>query len=269
MAAYTHLEVDVPSGLPWFDMLDLVNLSTSDTLVVLLNSDGTETRLSGSGFTFDLDGNPTGGTITGMTRTSSGGGTVYEEVTGFSVSLVDFFNEGIIEGFNIVFAGVDTLNGYAGTDFLLGGPGADVLNGGAGSDYADYASANAGVEASLTSPAFNTGDAAGDTYISIENLRGSQFGDVLIGDGNANVIFGLGGNDNLIGDAGDDTLDGGGGDDELIGNVGDDTLNGGDGDDQLFGEAGEDTLNGGAGDDLLIAGFGFPPPARVTARWTF
>ena len=62
MAIYTHLEVDVPSGARWLDVLNRGNRQFFDsTLIVLLNSDGTDTRISGSGFTFDINGN--GGTI--------------------------------------------------------------------------------------------------------------------------------------------------------------------------------------------------------------
>ena len=51
-------------------------------------------------------------------------------------------------------------------------------------------------------PASNTGAAAGDIYISIENLRGTNFNDTLTGDGSNNV---------LEGGTGTNTLDGGGG----------------------------------------------------------
>ena len=84
----------------------------------------------------------------------------------------------------------DTLIGDNNNNFLRGGLGADVLNGGAGSDTADYGSASAGLTVDLGAPANNTGEAIGDSYISIENLRGSTFNDILRGDGNSNLLDG-------------------------------------------------------------------------------
>ena len=107
----------------------------------------------------------------------------------------------------------NVLDGGAGNDTLIGGAGADTLIGGAGIDTASYATAGAGVTASLGNAALNTGDAAGDSYSSIENLTGSSFADSLTGDGNANVIDGGAGDDTLVGGAGADTLIGGAGTD--------------------------------------------------------
>ena len=59
--------------------------------------------------------------------------------------------------------------------------------------------------ASLVNPSVNTGDAARDTYYSIENLTGSNFNDTLTGDGGNNVLDGGLGNDTLDGGAGVDT----------------------------------------------------------------
>jgi Ca2+-binding RTX toxin-like protein len=127
--------------------------------------------------------------------------------------------------------GDDRLFGEIGDDTLLGGAGADLLHGGAGVDMAGYWTDGAGVLADLGYAHLNTGAAAGDTYDSIEGLKGSRYKDDLRGDDRDNSLFG--------GD-GDDKLHGRGGDDRLVGGNGDDLLQGG---------AGADRLEGGAGID--------------------
>ena len=74
-----------------------------------------------------------------------------------------------------------------------------MLNGGNGSDTSDYAGSSAGLTIDLGTPANNTGEAVGDSYISIENIRGSNFNDTLRGDANGNLLDGGGGADTLIG----------------------------------------------------------------------
>lgn len=117
-------------------------------------------------------------------------------------------------------AGDDSLKGKDGDDTLQGNGGADTLDGGSGIDWADYSSANAAVAVNLKSPGANTGDAASDVYLSLENLRGSAFKDKLTGDNAANRIEGLAGADALNGGKGDDTLAGGAGKDKLTGGAG-------------------------------------------------
>jgi len=73
------------------------------------------------------------------------------------------------------------------------------LFGDGGIDTASYATAAAGVVANLAAPAGNAGEAAGDTYGSIENLTGSGFADTLTGDAGANTLDGGAGNDILSG----------------------------------------------------------------------
>jgi Ca2+-binding RTX toxin-like protein len=138
-------------------------------------------------------------------------------------------------------AGNDTLQGGEGDDYLMGGAGSDTLDGGNGVDWAAYEDATAGVTVSLAiTTAQNTGGGGTDKLVSIENLYGSAFNDVLTGDANTN---------NLAGDAGNDTLSGAAGDDNLFGGAGHDSLVGGNGDDYIQGGAGNDTIDGGNGAD--------------------
>ena len=116
--------------------------------------------------------------------------------------------------------GADTLLGGDGNDVLLGGAGADILNGGAGIDRAQYNDSSIGLTVDLQSPLNNTGIAAGDSYISIENLYGSQSDDALYGNNGANIIWGANGNDGLHGGGGNDVLLGGAGADMLDGGAG-------------------------------------------------
>lgn len=186
--------------------------------------------------------------------------------------------------------GDDRLYGQDGDDMLRGATGADVLNGDAGSDTADYSSAGSGITASLGDNSLNTGEAAGDRYISVENILGSAHADILSGDDGDNRLSGEAGNDVLSGGAGADALDGGGGQDtadytsaaaavrvyldgsanntgdaagdsftsieRLRGSTFDDRLTGNDKDNRLYGEDGDDILWGGLGADLLDGGDG-------------
>ena len=128
----------------------------------------------------------------------------------------------------------------------------------------------------------NTGDAAGDTYISIEGFSGTNFNDILIGDINNNTLAGL---------AGADVLDGGGGFDfasydtggltavrasltnpainigdaigdtytsieGLIGTAFNDILIGDGNNNVLRGQGGNDTLEGLNGNDTIDGGSG-------------
>lgn len=120
--------------------------------------------------------------------------------------------------------GNDKLFGGDGDDMLDGGRGADQMDGGAGTDFASYAWALSGVTASMADPSKNTGDAAGDTYVNIEGLLGSNFNDTLSGSGGNDTLFGKGGDDilnaNGVGPGGQDIFVGGLGADKLIGGAG-------------------------------------------------
>ncbi len=127
--------------------------------------------------------------------------------------------------------GDDTVHGGNGNDVMNGGAGADDLRGGAGQDRAEYMFAKGGVTADLMNAALNTGEAAGDTYNSIEDLGGSKGADILRGDAGDNNLWGRTGKDVLMGREGEDTLSGGGGNDMLNGGADADVLIGGTGQD--------------------------------------
>ena len=143
--------------------------------------------------------------------------------------------------------GNDVLFGGGGNDRLEGGLGADALNGGGGEDRAHYNLATAGVLVDLDNAATNTGEAAGDSFSSIENVLGSIFDDTLRGDAGDNKLLGNARNDMLSGRGGNDLLIGGGGVDELFGGSGMDRLDGG---------IRNDTLTGGGGADTFVFAVG-------------
>ena len=121
-------------------------------------------------------------------------------------------------------AGDDRLYGGEGDDELIVQGGDNMLDGGTDMDGEDMDIAiyleTGGVRANLASnsakhlpaPATVSGDpfaAPGggeDTLMNIENVKGSHMPDILIGDGENNILKGLDGADNIAGGAGDDTI---------------------------------------------------------------
>ena len=149
------------------------------------------------------------------------------DLTGADVPAPGFGSDNLNGG-----AGDDDLFGQNGNDRLNGGLGADDLFGGAGVDTAYYATATSAVRFGLQTGG-TQGEADGDTYSSVENAIGSNYGDVISGTSTRNV------------------LDGGGGFDVLFGRDGNDVLRGGAGNDRLEGGAGADQIVGGSGRDIV------------------
>lgn len=204
---------DTVYGGAGYDML--IGGAGADNLVGGGDKDTASYMLSTSAVTVNLSA-PAG-------NTGDAAGDTYSSIenlagTNFSDSLTGSASDNRIRGS----AGNDTINGLAGDDMLNGGLGADRLDGGTGADAATYVFAVAGVVASLASPSSNSGEAAGDTYISIENLMGSSFGDMLVGNNADNILYGLSGGDTLDGGSGSDTINGGSGRDVMSGGAGDD-----------------------------------------------
>ena len=126
----------------------------------------------------------------------------------------------------------DRLFGGSGDDTLIGGGGDDTLDGGGDSDTVDYSAdgplppplisivsswdinltTGTAVFGNTFSPTIQT-----DTLTSIENVIGSQWGDVITNNGSSNLLQGQGGNDRfvMVTNGGTDTFEGGTGTDTL------------------------------------------------------
>ncbi|MEM1365889.1 MAG: calcium-binding protein, partial [Pseudomonadota bacterium] len=199
---------------------DVINALAGDD--ILIGGDGADELRGGEGSDTASYRTSIGGTTArldafGDLNTSHAAGDTYDSIEN-------------LEGSNFG----DLLVGNDDNNILTGGVGADALFGMGGIDTASYHTSAVGVTARLDGMEnLNTGDATGDIYDSIENLTGSQFNDLLVGDGNDNVISGLAGGDFLFGFDGNDTLIGGVGPDAFFGGAGRDTadysasLNGG------------------------------------------
>ncbi|MCC1493628.1 calcium-binding protein [Cognatishimia sp. F0-27] len=116
--------------------------------------------------------------------------------------------------------GDDTLIGGTGNDVFVAGDGADTMRGEEGNDTVFYVLSPARVAVNLGVSFFQGGFADGDRGSGIENLSGSPFDDILVGNALANRIEATGGANTLRGEAGNDTL---------VSNAGPDLLDGGPG----------------------------------------
>jgi Ca2+-binding RTX toxin-like protein len=179
----------------------------------------------------------------------------------------------------------NVIDGLGGNDLIDGGLGADVLDGGAGTDSATYADRATGVRVSLNGAADDGAPGEGDDVLDIENVSGGSGNDILVGNGEANLLSGNLGNDTVVGRGGQDLLAGGLGTDRIDGGSGLDTVTyvdhvspvtvsldgivndgqagendhlsglesiiGGGGNDNLIGSAGPNVLQGLLGNDRL------------------
>jgi Ca2+-binding RTX toxin-like protein len=112
-------------------------------------------------------------------------------------------------------AGNDQLYGQAGNDIIQGGAGADFLNGGDGSDWTSYIESSSPVKVDLHVGRGQGGDAQGDTFLDLENVKGSLYNDYIRGSFADNWLDGSAGDDEIYGSLGADTIDGGAGIDTL------------------------------------------------------
>ena len=239
---------------------------------VLIGGAGGDTLNGGSngsvGDTLSYVSSIIGVSINLALNTASGG-----DATGDTIS--NFENvTGTAQGDQLVGDGnANVLRGGAGNDLFVGGLGADTMIGGADLDVVDYSSFATGVAVDLT---LGTGT-GGDIISEIENITGSAFGDVLIGDNGANTMRGGVGNDFFVAGNGADLLNGGADNDEVsyetattgvfvnlftgTGANGGvlqeiENIRGSAFGDVLQGDNGANTIRGLAGNDFIIAGNG-------------
>ncbi|MGC1469092.1 MAG: Calx-beta domain-containing protein [Sphingorhabdus sp.] len=131
----------------------------------------------------------------------------------------------------------DRLVGSTGNNVFTPGSGADIILGQGGSDTVNYADRTAGAiyanlqgptvrETNLTVGTATTGTAAvsTDQLTGINNVVGTGFGDLIVGNNSANNFQGGGGNDNIQGNGGNDIIDGGDGADSINAGSGDDVI---------------------------------------------
>lgn len=144
--------------------------------------------------------------------------------------------------------GNDQLYGGAGRDYFKGGAGNDYIDGGADFDWVGYNletiftgdSATHGVIVNLSNTALISVAVAGiplttvaagtaidtrnyvDTLVNIENIWGTGYADIIVGNDLDNYLDSVQGADLLYGGLGDDTLEGGGGNDLIDGGLGSD-----------------------------------------------
>lgn len=278
----------------------LVGSAFGDTLIGgngddrLIGGGGADQLIGGGGTdTADYSGNAVGIAINLGTGVSAGGDAAGDQISGIEIILGSSLADDITGDGNantlIGGLGDDRLDGAGGDDLLIGGAGADRLIGGTGFDTADYSGNAAAVTVNLTSGVASGGDANGDQLQGVERVIGTIFGDVLIGDAQANTLEGGEGDDRLTGGGGADQLIGGAGTDiadystsssgitlDLAGGasagdaVGDqlqgieivvgsahaDTIIAGGGIRTLDGAGGADNLIGSAADEVLIGGAG-------------
>lgn len=125
--------------------------------------------------------------------------------------------------------GNDTLYGGDGNDIMLGGLGRDTFYGGAGTDEVSYYRSDYQVTVRMDQWA-NDGSPGEKDFVTstVENIRGSEGSDILVGDDDPNQTFGGLGNDHIEGKGGDDILNAGPGTSQKIyGGSGTDACTGG------------------------------------------
>ena len=283
------------TGFPGLGGINMDQLHLSDMLGVPIQV-ATSTRLllqgnssydfTGTGFTYDLNDQITGGTLTAIDIHQGGPHNSELVFAGLNLPIAPFaawiLTDSTQTALTTMLAGNDTmqgsdaggvdgqghsspgdlLRGYDGNDVIVAGSGPDTVFGGNGDDTI-Y-----GASTFLASNPFETsylrGDDGNDSIVGaggFDDINGNKGndtidggaggGDWLVGGQNNDLITAHTGQNILYGNLGDDTLNAGSGGDLMRGGQGNDILLGGAGNDWLSGDRGNDTLTGGAGADTF------------------
>ncbi len=183
-----------PSSKSYTGIEGAVGGSGSDTMRgsgsdnFLVGGNGSDVLYGGNGDDFLIGEAREEGFVTG-----------YVGIGGTTANPLDPLNSAVAGAYAADQAENDSLYGGSGNDVLSGGGGADLLSGGGGSDWATYLSApeGQGVSVNLASGGI-AGAAAGDIYVSIENIQGSNANDTLAGNGVANELRGMSGQELVV-----------------------------------------------------------------------
>ncbi|MEM9014542.1 MAG: hypothetical protein AAGB02_05480 [Pseudomonadota bacterium] len=240
------------------------NIATGDTLINIEN-------LFGSSFSDNITGSSGANNISSFNGddTISGGA-----------------GNDTISGGN----GDDVISAENGNDLIFASQGADIIDGGDGIDNLNFSGAAAQIIVNLGSGAGSGDLAEGDQYTNIEDVVGSNFGDLIFGSSVANRLNGGNGDDVIKGAGGADRINGANGfdtagfldattgitvnlstgvssgsvaaGDQLIsiervfGSNSADTVTGSSAGESVVGFGGNDVISLGGGDDTLQGGVG-------------
>lgn len=139
----------------------------------------------------------------------AGGALTGGDATGDSFTAIEAFRG---SRFSDVFIGNGqdlTFQGLDSGDSFLGSTGREVFDGGQGSDVVHYTLSTGAITLDLADRTQDRGDVAGDRFLAIEAIAGTDFSDRLSGDDQANHFQGGADDDVLEGRCGGDILAGG------------------------------------------------------------